>query len=249
MDNQVVTAAAVTAGAIFGAISLIKAFSKDEKIRVISNQADCRRGLKEIWEHCRDYPVIGFDCEWTNMGNQRQPVVLLQLQSYHGLCLLIRLPYVGILEELQELLENERILKVGVGVDLDAKYLFEDYRVHVRSTLDLRYMAVLAKCEPGKLIKMSEDCLKFKLCKEYAYSDWDASNLSEKAIEYAAKDVHAAIELFKYFEERIYDGWMLRTSRERVKYVIDRFCSKFLNLYYNGAQGVPHALIRQRLSN
>lgn len=148
------------------------------------------------------------------------------------------------------MLENERILKVGVGVDLDAKYLFTDYRVSCKSTFDLRYMAVLAKCEPGRLAKMSEDYLKLKLNKEYTpYYDWDRGDLSGEAIEYAAKDAEAAIKLFKYFAERIYDGWMPRTDSERIKYVIERFCSKFLDINYNGSFGIPHEIIRQRLSN
>lgn len=147
------------------------------------------------------------------------------------------------------MLENERILKVGVGVDLDAKYLFDDHRVRVRSTLDLRYMAVLAKCQPGKLSKMAEEYLKLKLDKSGVFSDWNAQTLNEKQIEYASKDVHASIELFKYFVDRIYDGWIPRTDKDRVQYVIERFCSKFLELPYNGAQGIPHDVIRQRMLN
>lgn len=147
------------------------------------------------------------------------------------------------------MLENERILKVGVGVDLDAKYLFDDHRVRVRSTLDLRYMAVLAECQPGKLSKMAEENLKLKLDKSEVFSDWNAQTLNEKQIEYASKDVHASIELFKYFLDRIYDGWIPRTDKDRVQYVIERFCSKFLELPYNGAQGIPHDVIRQRMLN
>lgn len=146
------------------------------------------------------------------------------------------------------MLENERILKVGVGVDLDSRYLFEDYHISVKGTFDLRYMAVLAKCEPGKLAIMSEKYLKLKLDKDVFFY-YDEDELSEGAIEYAAKDVHAAIELFKYFAERMYDGWMPRTGRDRIQYVIDRFCSKFLDLRYEGAQGIPYGLINARLSN
>lgn len=149
---------------------------------------------------------------------------------------------------LQELLENKRILKVGVGVDLDTKYLFNDYHICVKGTFDLRYMAVLAKCEPGKLALMSEKYLKLKLDKDIFY-DYDEKHLSDAAIKYAAQDAHAAFELFKKFTERIYDGWMPRTGRERIQYVIDRFCSKFLDFRYEGAQGIPYTLINQRLSN
>lgn len=48
MGDNFVAAAAITAGAVFGALTLIKAFSKDENVRVISNTAECRRALNEI---------------------------------------------------------------------------------------------------------------------------------------------------------------------------------------------------------
>lgn len=148
------------------------------------------------------------------------------------------------------MLEDERILKVGVGVDHDIKALYDDHRISVKGTLDLQYMAALANCRPGKLSRMSEDYLNLRLNKEYMpYSDWDAADLSQEQIDYAAQDVYAAIALFKYFVEKIYDGWMPRTDKARVDYVIGRFCRKFVDLYYNGAQGIPLDLIRRRLAN
>lgn len=149
----------------------------------------------------------------------------------------------------QELLEDRRILKVGVGVDLDARYLREDYDVDVQGTFDLRYMAALAKCEPGRLAAMSKAYLNIELDKGEALSDWDASKFSIWQINYAMKDVYVAIELFKLFLERIYDGWMPRTDKEKVQYVINRYCVKFLDLFYNGCQGTPHHVIHKRLFN
>lgn len=139
---------------------------------------------------------------------------------------------------------------MGVGVDLDARYLREDYHVFVKGTLDLRWMAVLAKCQPGTLAKMSEDYVKLKLDKEGTmFSNWDAHKLSSKQIEYAAKDVEAAIRLFKYFLNHMYDGWMPRSEENKVKYVIDEFCAKFLDSFYDGSRGIPYDVIRQRLPN
>lgn len=46
--------------------------------------------------------MLGIDCEWVNeYQSGRQPIALLQLQSVQGLCLLIRLPYVGMPGELR----------------------------------------------------------------------------------------------------------------------------------------------------
>lgn len=42
------------------------------------------------FRYCSEFKVLGFDCEYEIINNTRT-VVLLQLQTYQGLCLLIRL--------------------------------------------------------------------------------------------------------------------------------------------------------------
>ncbi|XP_055303447.1 exonuclease 3'-5' domain-containing protein 2-like [Sitodiplosis mosellana] len=213
-------------------------------IRVIDcNTASSRRIIKELKSHCDEFPVMGFDCEWENIMYERGRVALLQLQSYRGLCVLIRLRRIGTIpSELKEILENDKIIKVGVAPDTDARYLYEDYGFNVRSTYDLRYMAASAGRRPGTLANMSEAYLFLKLQKgsdKALHFDWNAPYLSEKQIEYAAKDAHAGIELFKFFAkklERVDSFW---SEQGHVKGVITKRCSKFLNKYYNGAQGIP----------
>lgn len=136
-----------------------------------------------------------------------------------------------------------------MGIDLDAKYLYDDYGIRVDNWFDLRYMAVLAKCQPGKLRTMAENNLKLKLNDDCKVSDWDANPLTDEQIEYAENDVKVSIELFKYFAERIYDGHPFRGKEGRIQYVIDNFCSKFSNLKYNGAQGIPHAIINRIMAH
>lgn len=152
----------------------------------------------------------------------------------------------------QEILGNEQIIKVGVSPDIDAKNLSNDYGFRVRSTLDLRYMAALSKCVPGTLAFMSENFLELTLRKgsdKALNFDWDAPYMSEKQIEYAAKDVHAAIELFKFFAKRLERVSSFYSEEKHIiENVITKFASKFLDLYYNGAQGIPNELIRERLS-
>lgn len=81
----------------------------------------------------------------------------------------------------------------------------DDYGVHVQSTLDLRFMALKAKCIPGKLSKMCNDYLNISLDKSSSsqFSNWEAPTLCLTQIEYAATDVYAAMELFEYFAKKI----------------------------------------------
>lgn len=124
-------------------------------------------------------------------------------------------------------MEDSSIIKVGVAPYADANYLYKDYGVHVASTLDLRFMAHVARCQPGGLEKMSEDYLGLSLDKSTAIqcSDWEAANLDSTQIEYAAADVHAAIGLFKYFTDKIAPG-------KSVNSIIQNYCLEFIDKNY-----------------
>lgn len=101
----------------------------------------------------------------------------------------------------------------------DALYLLQDYPngKRTRGTLDLRYVSNLAQCFDGQtgLGKMSEKYLGVTLDKrtDVRCSNWNALSLNVEQIDYAAKDALVAIELFKYFAERIEpSGYFSNTS-------------------------------------
>ena len=43
--------------------------------------------------------AVGFDCEWVSEGKYRHPVALVQLATYTGLCVLIRMSMIPELPE------------------------------------------------------------------------------------------------------------------------------------------------------
>lgn len=124
------------------------------------------------------------------------------------------------------------------------------YDVTVKGTLDLRYLAVQAGCKTGTLAFMSENHLNLKLKKgsdKALHFDWNKTPLSEKQINYAAKDARAAIELFKFFVEKLFrDRHSLSyfaDKKTRVETITIDHCTKFVDRYYNGAQGIPREMI------
>ena len=136
-------------------------------------------------------------------------------------------------------MENEKIIKIGVGPRNDAD-LLEACGIRVRGTFDLRFMAALADCQAGTLAKMSEDYLGMKLKKgsnKALHLNWNASTLSNREMEYAAMDVHAAVKLFEFFTDKIlkqrHQIRYLSNERDRVNFVITEYCSKFVDKYYN----------------
>lgn len=88
---------------------------------------------------------------------------------------------------------------MGVDPGYDAQKLAQDYGVGVASTFDLRYLATMVGRKPEGLAKLSLSVLKVTLDKHWrlSCSNWEAKDLTEKQIEYAANDAFVAVEIFK----------------------------------------------------
>lgn len=150
--------------------------------------------------HCQTFKVLGFDCEWITVGGSRRPVALLQLSSHRGLCALFRLCHMKqIPQDLRELLEDDSVIKVGVAPQEDAMKLSHDYGVGVASTLDLRFLCVMAGHKPEGLGKLSKTHLNYTLDKHWrlACSNWEAKTLEPKQLDYAANDALMAVAIYQ----------------------------------------------------
>ncbi|EDW80934.2 uncharacterized protein Dwil_GK11793, partial [Drosophila willistoni] len=173
-----------------------------KQIEVLTTSQDeaTQKIIKELKSHCQRFQVLGFDCEWITVGGSRRPVALLQLSSQYGLCALFRLCCMKqIPKDLRELLEDDAIVKVGVAPQADAMKLSHDYGVGVASTLDLRFLAVMAGHKAEGLGKLSHTHLNFVLDKNWrlACSNWEAKQLEEVQLNYAANDALAAVAIFQ----------------------------------------------------
>uniref|UniRef100_A0A1A9ZM47 Exonuclease 3'-5' domain-containing protein 2 n=1 Tax=Glossina pallidipes TaxID=7398 RepID=A0A1A9ZM47_GLOPL len=173
---------------------------KRKHVVLIQNTNDCQKVVNILKSHCSDYKVLGFDCEWVTVSGSRRPVALLQLCSNRGYCALFRLCCIRqIPKSLRDLLADEEVIKVGVDPGYDAQKLAQDYGVGVASTFDLRYLATMVGRKPEGLAKLSLSVLKVTLDKHWrlSCSNWEAKDLTEKQIEYAANDAFVAVEIFK----------------------------------------------------
>lgn len=137
----------------------------------------------------------------------------------------------------KEILEDDNIVKVGVSPQGDANFLARDYGICVASTFDLRHMAIMCGCRPGGLGKLSETLLNVKLDKNWRIrcSDWEAVILSDKQIEYAAKDAHVAIEIFKILAHRLVPKPLLSNKQKHVQKILNNYCFRFIDINYHGS--------------
>lgn len=205
--------------------------------------------LKYIYRHCAEYNVLGLDCEWVGSSN----VALLQLATHRGLCALIRLCFFRKLPtevkvnfmlcdaltcndfvmffSMQEILEDANIIKVGKDVFNDAKKLNLQHRLHVANLLDVGAMAKICGFRDGGLGSMTEAFLNAKRykTKTISCSNWEKLQLTERQIEYAAKDAQAGFELFKFFAEKMEMNLTFNVGKDYVNYVVGKYFAYLVN--------------------
>ncbi|XP_051579178.1 exonuclease 3'-5' domain-containing protein 2 isoform X2 [Myxocyprinus asiaticus] len=153
------------------------------------------------------YPVLGLDCEWVSVKAKASAVSLLQLATFSGHCVLVRLlsfreAQLPLPKGLMGVLSDPHVLKVGVGCYEDGKRLAHDHGLTLGCTVDLRYLALRqrqAVLNNGLSLKsLAADLLNVTLDKslELRCSDWEADMLTQEQMTYAARDAQISIALF-----------------------------------------------------
>lgn len=203
---------------------------------------------------CAEYRVLGFDCEWVTVNASKRPVALLQLAAHNGYCALIRLHRLrgaSLPASLRELLANGDIVKVGVVPMDDARHLARDYGLCVAGTLDLRHMARAANFRPLGLAKMALEHLGVVMDKDWriSCSNWEATQLTARQIDYAAKDALVAVELFRHFASHR-DGaadalswwWLRRMLKPNLAETVERW-QQWLDVDFTAAAAVASGFV------
>uniref|UniRef100_A0A6Q2Y5V8 Exonuclease 3'-5' domain-containing protein 2 n=1 Tax=Esox lucius TaxID=8010 RepID=A0A6Q2Y5V8_ESOLU len=185
--------------------------SVDQVLAIQPVTVHCEEDWEQLWPTLQKelavYPVLGLDCEWVKTQSEGPAVSLLQMATYSGRCVLVRLrPFRGAWQDLplslKEVLRDPHVLKVGVGCYEDGKRLTRDYGLALGCTLDLRYLALRqrqAVLSNGLSLKsLAADLLNVSLDKslELRCSDWEADQLTVEQMTYAARDAQVSIALF-----------------------------------------------------
>ncbi|XP_054740554.1 exonuclease 3'-5' domain-containing protein 2-like [Anastrepha obliqua] len=171
---------------------------------VINNYKECEAAVKILREHCEENPVLGFDCEWV-WGSKG--VDILQLCTHKGYCAVIRLCAMDTLPpSLYSLLNDYHVVKVGNAPLDDAGRLSREFNLTTVSTLDLRFVAVLTGEKPGTLAAMYERVVGGTLkCLDLS-ANWQANNLTQEQIDYAAGDAKAGMEIYTTLVQKVSDA-------------------------------------------
>jgi len=174
------------------------------RVKVISTLEQWREHEGELLAILDTHPVLGFDAEWVNSnraGSPANPIALIQLSTLARRAYLVRLCEIGhVPVSLKQVLAGERCLKFGVGVQEDSVKLFQDYGVGLAHFVDLRHF--LKGLRPQGLPKtglagLAMEFLGATMDKDWRVraGDWEAAELSDRQIEYAANDAHYGLNV------------------------------------------------------
>ena len=151
---------------------------------------------KQVEAACRDLassPVLGFDTETrpSFKAGVTYRVALLQLSTPRR-CYLFRLNRMRFEKQLVKLLENKAILKIGADVAGD-----------IRSLLALQQLAPDWGIEEKSLRKLSAIVLGKRVSKAQRLSNWEAAQLTEKQMRYAATDAWICPEIYRTLQHTL----------------------------------------------
>uniref|UniRef100_A0A8C8R8R3 Exonuclease 3'-5' domain-containing protein 2 n=1 Tax=Pelusios castaneus TaxID=367368 RepID=A0A8C8R8R3_9SAUR len=179
----------------------------DAEVVIVSVAEEWDRVEPLLKKELQRWPVLGIDCEWVSVEGKANSVSLLQMASSCGFCILVRLPRLvsngkTVPKALLDILADSTILKVGVGCWEDSCKLLQDYGLAVKGSVDLRYLAMRQRKDllhNGLSLKsLAENILNCPLDKSLRLrcSNWEAEELTQDQVTYAAKDAQVSVALF-----------------------------------------------------
>lgn len=141
--------------------------------------------------------VIGFDTETRPSFKKGVvfPTSLVQL-AHSGMTWLIRVGRMGYPAGLLELLSDKNIIKIGSGLNDDLRRLQVDFKFRPAGFLDLQDYVTAFRIEEKGLRKLSAIVLGKRISKSQQVSNWDADELTEAQLRYAATDAWICLEIY-----------------------------------------------------
>ncbi|KAG2211306.1 hypothetical protein INT45_003588, partial [Circinella minor] len=179
---------------------------KDEVvISCISQYQDIDINLDEFIKKINNQSmqVIGLDCEWpVNQRTKRQgKLSTIQIAGHDTVlvCCVARLDKLP--GSLCKLLESDTIVKVGRNVNGDLKKIERDFKIACKGGFELgAFCKSQGAINDGRmgLARICETVLEHTLLKDddIRLGNWDAPQLSQNQVEYAALDAWASLKIF-----------------------------------------------------
>jgi ribonuclease D len=141
--------------------------------------------------------LLGFDTETRPnfQKGRKNKVSLLQLSTSNLACL-FRINMIGIPDELLKILSDPTIIKAGVAVHDDIRFLSNISKFTPSGFIDLQGFVRDYGIQSSGLKKIAAIVLGFRISKRQQVTDWEAENLSEAQQIYAATDAWVCHQIY-----------------------------------------------------
>lgn len=154
--------------------------------------------FNEVFPRLLGSNLLGFDTETrpTFKKGRRNSVSLIQLSTADLACL-FRINKIGIPDEMVELLSDRDIIKAGVAVHDDIKFLKGVRKFSPDGFVDLQNFVKDFGIQSSGLKKLAAIVLGFRISKRQQVTDWEADQLTEAQQIYAATDAWVCHQIYK----------------------------------------------------
>jgi len=164
------------------------------RITVIDSLEVFRKAFRQLPER----GVLGFDTETrpSFRKGRNNKVSLIQLATSDQ-AFLFRINKIGMPDELVQLLGNKEVVKAGVAIHDDIRFLRKLKRFTPEGFIDLQTTVKEYGIQCSGLKKLAAIVLGFRISKSQQVTDWEADELSEAQQIYAATDAWVCYEIYR----------------------------------------------------
>ena len=171
---------------------------------------DNLKTFNEVFSRLLGSDLLGFDTETrpTFKKGRKNSVSLIQLSTGNLACL-FRINKIGIPDELACLLSDPSVIKAGVAVHDDIRFLKGVRKFTPDGFIDLQNFVKDFGIQSSGLKKLAAIVLGFRISKRQQVTDWEAENLTEAQQIYAATDAWVCHQIFK----KLTNGYDLKNRK------------------------------------
>jgi ribonuclease D len=154
--------------------------------------------FNEVFPRLLGEELLGFDTETrpSFKKGRKNKVSLIQLSTGTLACL-FRINKLGLPDELINLLSDPEVIKAGVAVHDDIRFLKSVKKFEPSGFIDLQVFVKDFGIQSSGLKKLAAIILGFRISKRQQVTDWEAEQLSEAQEIYAATDAWVCHQIFK----------------------------------------------------
>ena len=154
--------------------------------------------FNEVFPRLLGEELLGFDTETrpTFKKGRKNKVSLIQLSSGTLACL-FRINKMGLPDALAELLADPAVIKAGVAVHDDIRFLKGVKKFEPSGFIDLQVFVKDFGIQSSGLKKLVAIILGFRISKRQQVTDWEAEDLTEAQQIYAATDAWVCHQIYK----------------------------------------------------